>query len=518
MAPGLVFGDGAEFQTLAASGGLSHGPGYAVYLFFLKLVNLLPFATTAYKANLASGLAGAAGVATIFLLARALGTRRIYCFFAGFALAFHWLYWWHSIMAEVYTISVATLLALLLFAVLWKRTRSLSYLMAGGIVGGLSLGLHPTVLICSPLIFLYLLLNKATKPEWKTVLAAIVAGLAIAVLAFMVCASYDGPTTNTNSIRYSASAFGMRPADFDSPLVRVWFELSLRQFRTILSERPAALGDTNSGLYMSWLLNSIGIVASLIGALGAVWIFLKKPARLYVGWREGVLVVGAFAVLTVFCVRYYAPDIEVFFLPSQAVLIVMLPAGLQGIESALHRFRSRVLPSTRLASWPAVVTTAIACMGALPECGPLLSGVQAGQITFLTGVMRRNPLPVDQPDLPHKEAEAVATVLEDNALVLDDWDKVYAILYVTNVEENRPNIEVVEFTPAPGKRYAATSMLQALKDAYPIRPIYTKGVARSLVPYYDFYQVPADVPLFRLAVKGQRPPVFARDGTRLDAR
>ncbi|MBK8822702.1 MAG: DUF2723 domain-containing protein [Anaerolineales bacterium] len=49
LAPSLLYGDSAEFQTIAFTLGLGHPTGYPVYILLAKLFTFLPFGDIAYR-------------------------------------------------------------------------------------------------------------------------------------------------------------------------------------------------------------------------------------------------------------------------------------------------------------------------------------------------------------------------------------------------------------------------------------------------------------------------------------
>src|SRR4051794_15474619 len=67
LAPDLLLADGAEFQTLASTLGMTHPTGYPIYLLIGHVFTWLPFGDVAYRVNLLSAVAGALALALIFL-------------------------------------------------------------------------------------------------------------------------------------------------------------------------------------------------------------------------------------------------------------------------------------------------------------------------------------------------------------------------------------------------------------------------------------------------------------------
>jgi len=73
LAPSLLWGDSAEFQTLSYTLGMTHPSGYMTYIMIGKLFTYIPVGNIAYRVNLMSAFFGALTVAQIYLLVRMLG-------------------------------------------------------------------------------------------------------------------------------------------------------------------------------------------------------------------------------------------------------------------------------------------------------------------------------------------------------------------------------------------------------------------------------------------------------------
>ena len=54
LAPSLLYGDSAEFQTTAYTLGIGHPTGYPIYMLIAKLFTFLPVGEIAYRVNLFS--------------------------------------------------------------------------------------------------------------------------------------------------------------------------------------------------------------------------------------------------------------------------------------------------------------------------------------------------------------------------------------------------------------------------------------------------------------------------------
>jgi uncharacterized membrane protein len=102
LAPGLLYGDSGEFQTLAYSLGMSHPTGYPVYILLARLFTLLPLGDPAWRVNLFSAVLGALTIACVYLIMRMLSGWRLAAVAAALTLAITPLFWYFSIITELY--------------------------------------------------------------------------------------------------------------------------------------------------------------------------------------------------------------------------------------------------------------------------------------------------------------------------------------------------------------------------------------------------------------------------------
>jgi len=142
LAPSLLYGDSAEFQTIAYTMGISHPTGYPVYVLLAKLFTFLPFGDLAWRVNLISAFCAALAVTFIYLLTRKLGAAIFPAIYGSLALALTPLFWKHASIAEIYTPSTACLAFVMLAVIEWRQTERPHWLFSSGLAGGLSLGIH----------------------------------------------------------------------------------------------------------------------------------------------------------------------------------------------------------------------------------------------------------------------------------------------------------------------------------------------------------------------------------------
>jgi hypothetical protein len=186
LAPGLSFGDPAEYTFIPHIWGVIHPPGYAFQTVLGGLwQRLAPIGTIAYRANLLSAVAGAAIAALVYGAIRALTPpewegKLLYlpALFGGASAAVATDLWQHSLHANAHIIT-ALLATLSLFLLLrWWRERKRGWLFAFCAVAGLSVTHHPLLIFSFPAYLVFILV---TEPRivlaWRTLLGMVGFGL-----------------------------------------------------------------------------------------------------------------------------------------------------------------------------------------------------------------------------------------------------------------------------------------------------------------------------------------------------
>ncbi|HJQ13999.1 MAG TPA: DUF2723 domain-containing protein, partial [Anaerolineales bacterium] len=145
LAPSLLWGDSAEFQTLSYTLGMTHPSGYMTQIMLGKLFTYIPVGNIAYRVNLLSAFFGALAVAETYWIVRLLGGWKVAALSASILLALTEGFWWRALLAESYAPAAGMLAMIWLLVLLWRHTGQWGFLFLAGIAGGLSLGIHSTV-------------------------------------------------------------------------------------------------------------------------------------------------------------------------------------------------------------------------------------------------------------------------------------------------------------------------------------------------------------------------------------
>jgi len=175
--------DGGDLITAAATGGVSHPPGYPTYLILARLFQFLPVGTLAFRTNLLSAVCGVLSALLVADLVRRsyIGKATIgrwAGFVAGLGFGLSPLLWSQAIITEVYTLHALFVASILYLMQLSQETLSFAkqseggktrYLKSdwldrlGGLIFGLALGNQLTVVFLLPPWLLVGLLSKGVR-------------------------------------------------------------------------------------------------------------------------------------------------------------------------------------------------------------------------------------------------------------------------------------------------------------------------------------------------------------------
>ncbi|MBI5574263.1 MAG: DUF2723 domain-containing protein [Elusimicrobia bacterium] len=205
LCPTVYVGDSGEFTTAAYTLGITHPPGYPLYVLFGKIFTLIiPFGNIAYRINLMSAFFGALSCGIVYLIVRSpksevrsqdikhwtLDIGHWTAFVAALALAFSKTFWSQSVVAEVYTIN-AFFIALLIYL---SISQSLNLYLFSFIAGVGVAGHYITGLLLPAFLILYWGELFRKRGFIKQLLACVVFFLlGLSVLLFMPVRSSAQP-------------------------------------------------------------------------------------------------------------------------------------------------------------------------------------------------------------------------------------------------------------------------------------------------------------------------------------
>ncbi len=461
LVPGLIPNDSAEFQALAYTLDHAHTTGYEVYILLGKVFTwIVPLGDIAYCVNLLSAVCAALTVALVYLIGCVFSHSRWAGAVGALALAISGTFWSQSIIAEVYTMGSLFTAAVLLLVLVWYETDSTNAIRAAGLFGGLSVGVHGTVLLLAPAVLLLMLLGSRRRQRpWGAALAGVVFGLLLMVSIFAVVDFHETHASMMNvSYQPSITRWGLQPGDLDSFTQRFAFLVGARQWRSAMFVDPAQVIPENLRVFNTFYAQDFTLPFRLIVLIGLVGIFSRD-------WRLGLFFLAALLVHGLSTLNYRIGDIYVFFISFYVstcalaaegwmVLLRLFSRGQASAPKILSSILSLVLMATLIA----------------PVFSHRLEALRQGEIRFdFMGLISNADLEDWHAAIRHN-----VNALPPDAIVLVGWYDIYGYIYTAHVEEDRADLLFMEAYPYANTDGMASSLIdfltQSLRDG---RPVYT---------------------------------------------
>jgi 4-amino-4-deoxy-L-arabinose transferase-like glycosyltransferase len=460
LATGVLPSDSGEFQVLAYQVGIAHTTGYPVYMLLAKLfITLVPVGSVAYRVNLFSAFMGALTVAGVYLSAKLLSKSAWAALVGALALMVSYTLWSQSVIAEVYTPGAAFLAVVWLLVLVWYKTGNKRALFAAGVCGGLGLGVHGTLSIAAPAIGVFLLLNwKRWKELWRPALLGALVGAVLYLIAFFAV-DLHAPPANIFNAGYgpARSAWGLSESDIQSPIQRVWFNLSAGQWRGNMFSDPVHDTPKNAGQFIDGLGREFSPWVLGLALIGLIVLFTRD-------WRVGILFLVALVVHWIFYFNYRVGDQYVFYIPSYMWLGMLAAVALGGLAWVVGRLPSRPVQI----ALNAILMLVVLYVGVLPILTPRWKAVQQGKLPFLgdQGYVVDNSF-----DLRYKQLSRIVQKLEPNAIVFLNWDVLFPYWYAADIEQERTDLRFIEQNPyheSPGLPASTIGFIRANIGQHPI--------------------------------------------------
>lgn len=496
LAPSLLLGDSAEFQALSYTPGVAHATGYPVYLLLGRLFALLPVENVAYRVNLLSAIMAALTLVFMFAIGRSLGAGRLASLAGPVALGVSFIFWWHAVIAEVYTAGAAFLGAIVWLVLVWRNTGKARFLFLAGLLGGLSLGVHNTVALAAPGIVLFLIVTRCNRQGWGGALTGAATGVLFFLAAFFILDSYQTPATFTEVVRPMNDVWGYRWDDFDSPLRRFEYLFLAAQWRRQMFTMPLPEVKAHLQGYFNRLTEWFPWPVVILAVVGWVALFLRSCWGKKIGWPEGLLFGLGWPGMMVYIINYNIGDIETFFISSYVLLFSLAGVGGTWPGGLLAKVFKKPQGEMLLAGFIGVLALAFAL---LPSIDRLTTAWAEKRISFLLGSGQEwYPYPIQYPQSPLWTAESIVGHLEPNAILFTGWDKLYGVWYAASVNHGRCDLSIHEMYPFGSDGKLSLQTLEYLRTNLGKRPIYFTEKDPALERLGRLRTVDGEIPLFRL--------------------
>jgi hypothetical protein len=464
LCPTVYWYDSAEFATAAAVRGIPHPPGYPLYTLLGSLYVMLVPGEPALGVNVMSAVHGALCVGLLFLLQRQLRADRLSALCGALLFGTGPSFWLNASVAEVYTTGLLfalTTWVLLLEALTTHRRR---LLIAAAFVGGLGFAAHMFVATLG-LGYVFLVWDGARVqgPSERSSAARRLRTIGLCATATLAGASLYAYVPLRARMHPLLSYMDPEtPSGFlwmvTGGNYKTWFLHGYNGFERLL-------------MVLAMLDNHLSDMGLVLGTLGLVVLIARQQRA---GWA---LLLGAAGNLWFFF-NYDVHDVEVFFLPTAALLCACIGPLLTQVRAILAN-----KASTRL-----------------------IANLALGTCLAYAGL--RGVLVAPAVDLSHERAaqrygQELVTTLPRDAIILvfgtpDEWKyRTVFDYYFQKVLGQRPDVQAVDL-PGDFVQRVRSGPSQGPRHMPPI----LQQVFRSQRPVYMYTAVAGLDSLFNLTPEG----------------
>ncbi len=428
-----LFLDSVEYQTAVAVMGISHPPGYPLYLFLGKLFSYIPWGerlahfgdNPAWRLNMMSVVFSSITVLLMGRLIYRLTRSGVITLFGALTLAGAVRFWYQASYTELYPVYTTMVVATFLLLMAWMETRKPWLYYASAAVYALSFGVNAPAIVLLPAWLWAVLVTDhrmLTRPKSFGRTAVIVILAASQYLYIPIRALVAGPPIICN---YCPQTWSELPAFLSG---QEWWGISFGLDRQFWLQRWA-----DSGYQLMLQFWPVGV---MLGGIG-LWDMLKNR------WRQGGTFLLGLAGTWYFVVSYDVVDWSDFMTPVYVLFVPLIAVGMAVVWQWL---------AEKAANWQQPVYAA------------LLVVMLVSPVVFFTAVFRNNAPIVNQSGnmIWHWWARDFLKQMEPDAWVLtpmtatDGFVPSWMLHYVA-LTEGRPDVQMVYTpgldTPGPAPDY-----------------------------------------------------------------
>jgi hypothetical protein len=501
LAPGVLFWDTAEFQTVGPVLGTAHPTGYPSYIIlgWLASIVLQPFGDPAYRMNLLQAILAAAAIAGATAIVQVLTGRRMIALAVGLLLAWTQLFWRLSTHADPHMFHIALTAFLFVALLVWDQRRHSKdsgtlahadrWLVAAAGIYGVAVANHSLALLLPPAIGLFVLAaDWRAIFRWRTIVAclAVLAGtIAVLFAELPIRAAMHAPLVYGHPDTLSG---------FQYVVLAEQFRGSLQNPFGDLPSKAASVMNLMTG----WL-GPIGLLA----AVGLGTSIYRRPRY--------VLLSGLSLLVTcVFAASYANADIERYYLLPLMIAFTWVGLGVAdivaGIGWAAGEYERRYGPGSAVAV-PGDTTGAAMSSDSGADAveppggeGRTAWAVLAAEMAFAAvlvftsvGVISQRQ-GINAGDNPGGVSEAQNTSdsvwmrqvlappeqggLAQNAVIETWWSASTTLWYGQKVLGMRPDVLIIDDSTRKNDRIGAGGEVWDVFDTYlATRPVYTDRIA-----------------------------------------
>jgi tetratricopeptide (TPR) repeat protein len=310
LAPSIDYRDSPEFIDTSFALGVSHPAGFPTYNLLVKAFTFLPLGSIALKVNLFSLVFASLTLVFLYLSANIFleilfGSEKpkiIAGLFPVLLLAFSQPFWYHALVAEVYTLHSFFTCLIIYLLLSWKLKEDVRFLYAAAFFYGLSAGNHATVVFYLPAILLLFFVWER-KARFKNLLVvSLVFLIGFSVYLYLPIRSFTEPTIdwgNPESFQefiyhitdrqHAETHFGQLPAENSEKANLIGSSLSLLA-ANILHVLKMLVQDLNQQLgpviVVGFFMGSLLCFKANRPLFFFFLLIVAVNASFFVGWRK----------------------------------------------------------------------------------------------------------------------------------------------------------------------------------------------------------------------------------------
>ncbi len=333
LLPGVGWGDIARFQYVARVWGVPHRFGYPLYIALSRLFGYLPVGTLAYRVNLMSALFAALAVEMVYFIIMRLVDDRVGAASAALSFAFSVELWRQAVVAEVYSLNLCLIGAVVFVLLAWHQSRKIWLLYLGVGIYALSFGNHLTVVTLLPaVIVLILITDHRVLLDLKKVgiLAGLVLAGALQYLYVIIRATQQPLLNELGPFSWRGWLHWMARSRFQGQFFGYSLGAQVDRLR----------------IYLELLQQQVFRWGYILGWIGA-WESLKADLKSFL--FLALVGIGIYG----FGANYGGATFTIYLIPSYLIFAVFLGCGLSALRrwfAGLLRDRPRWLARTLVAA------------------------------------------------------------------------------------------------------------------------------------------------------------------------
>ncbi len=475
LVPNLLTADAAEFQTLSYTLGMTHPSGYTTFVFLGKAFTLIPISNIAYRVNLMSAFFGAFAVGQVYIIIRKLGGWKIAAIAGAVGLMVNPLFWRRTIFAETYAPAASMIASVFLLLLLWDESKDARFLFFAGLLGGLSVGIHSTVVMTASAVLVYMLFKARRKRDWISAATGATLGLLLFLLAFFYLDQHNPPSSiyNTTYIT-NLSTRGLTPEDFDTPIKRLLAIFPAQSFWTYyFSASPEVIRERLSeyvNFYPRWAFALI--------LVGVITLFFQKDGKSGRFVPEALYLLIAFILVWGFAITVSFGVYQEFYCPVAVLVYIWFGVGVSAILSGVVRLFKRVdVVGQKNAHLAATLLGFAVVAGIFVQSkADITLAIQEKTTTFI----QEEHIHAFTPTRYVRLSTRLLNKVEDDAIVFEIWDRLYTHVYTAHILQGRTGIDFHEVFPTLGQ-----TTLDYIEANIDERPIYFATKHPQITDYYD---------------------------------